>query len=382
MELQLKGAGKTPYSRMGDGRAVLRSSIREFLCSEAMAGLGIPTSRALCIVGSDMRVLREMPETSAVVTRMAPSFVRFGSFEHWFYNDKPAELKQLADYVLEKNYPELSESANPYQALLREITVRTAELVAQWQAVGFMHGVLNTDNMSVLGQTLDYGPFGFMEAYDPAHICNHTDQQGRYSYRMQPRIGEWNCYALGQAMVSLIGSVEETQEALSVYTPSFDSKMAALWNAKLGLRSTELGDSELVESLLTILARSRVDFSLFFRRLSSLKLDNPSLDSAVRDLFLDRSSFDTWAINYRQRLQRESSVDAERKVAMDKVNPNYVLRNYLAQVAIEKAQEKDFSEIEKLLKLLENPFDDHPDYQSYAELPPDWAADIEVSCSS
>ena len=382
LELQLKGAGKTPYSRMGDGRAVLRSSIREFLCSEAMAGLGIPTSRALCIVGSDMRVLREMPETSAVVTRMAPSFVRFGSFEHWFYNDKPAELKQLADYVLEKNYPELSESANPYQTLLREITLRTAELVAQWQAVGFMHGVLNTDNMSVLGQTLDYGPFGFMEAYDPAHICNHTDQQGRYSYRMQPRIGEWNCYALGQAMVSLIGSVEETQEALSVYTPSFDSKMAALWNAKLGLRSTELGDSELVESLLTILARSRVDFSLFFRRLSSLKLDNPSVDIAVRDLFLDRSSFDAWAINYRQRLQRESSVDAERKVAMDKVNPNYVLRNYLAQVAIEKAQEKDFSEIEKLLKLLENPFDDHPDYQSYAELPPDWAADIEVSCSS
>ena len=382
LELQLKGAGKTPYSRMGDGRAVLRSSIREFLCSEAMAGLGIPTSRALCIVGSDMRVLREMPETSAVVTRMAPSFVRFGSFEHWFYNDKLAELKQLADYVLEKNYPELSELANPYQALLREITLRTAELVAQWQAVGFMHGVLNTDNMSVLGQTLDYGPFGFMEAYDPAHICNHTDQQGRYSYRMQPRIGEWNCYALGQAMVSLIGSVEETQEALSVYTPSFDSKMVALWNAKLGLRSTELGDSELVESLLTILARSRVDFSLFFRRLSSLKLDNPSLDSAVRDLFLDRSSFDAWAINYRQRLQRESSVDAERKAAMDKVNPNYVLRNYLAQVAIEKAQEKDFSEIEKLLKLLENPFDDHPDYQSYAELPPDWAAEIEVSCSS
>jgi uncharacterized protein YdiU (UPF0061 family) len=221
-----------------------------------------------------------------------------------------------------------------------------------------------------------------MEIYDPAHICNHTDQQGRYSYRMQPRIGEWNCYALGQAMVSLIGSVEETQEALSVYTPSFDSKMAALWNAKLGLRSTESGDSELVETLLTTLASSRVDFSLFFRRLSSLNLDNPSLDNKVRDLFLDRASFDAWAINYRQRLKREASIDAERKVAMDKVNPNYVLRNYLAQVAIEKAQEKDFSEIEKLLTLLENPFDEHPDYQSYAELPPDWAADIEVSCSS
>ena len=203
LELQLKGSGKTPYSRMGDGRAVLRSSIREFLCSEAMAGLGIPTSRALCVIGSDLRVMREMPETTAVVTRLAPSFVRFGSFEHWFYNDRPEELKILADYVLGKNYPDLKDSARPYHALLREVTRRTAELVAQWQTVGFMHGVLNTDNMSILGQTLDYGPFGFMEAYDPAHICNHTDQQGRYSYHMQPRIGEWNCYALGQAMVKI-----------------------------------------------------------------------------------------------------------------------------------------------------------------------------------
>jgi uncharacterized protein YdiU (UPF0061 family) len=199
---------------------------------------------------------------------------------------------------------------------------------------------------------------------------------------MQPRIGEWNCYALGQAMVSLIGSVEETHEALSVYTPSFDSKMAELWNAKLGLGSTEPGDTKLVESLLTLLASNRVDFTLFFRRLSSLSLDNPSLDSNVRDLFLDRAAFDAWAINYRQRLTRESSVDAERKATMNIVNPKYVLRNYLAQIAIEKAQEKDFSEIEKLLTLLENPFDEHPDYQSYADLPPDWAADIEVSCSS
>ena len=382
LELQLKGAGKTPYSRMGDGRAVLRSSIREFLCSEAMAGLGIPTSRALCVVGSDMRVMREQPETTAVVTRMASSFIRFGSFEHWFYNDKQAELKQLADYVLEKNYPELRDSANPYQALLKEITHRTAELVAQWQAVGFMHGVLNTDNMSILGQTLDYGPFGFMEAYDPAHICNHTDQQGRYSYRMQPRIGEWNCFALGQAMVSLIGGVEDTQEALAVYNPSFDAKLAALWRAKLGLQTSEPSDNELVKSLLDGLASNRVDFSLFFRRLSSLKMDDLSSDGPLRDLFIDRALFDAWAINYRQRLKREASQDAARKIAMDSVNPNYVLRNYLAQVAIEKAEQKDFSEIEKLLTLLENPFADHPEYQTYADCPPDWAANIEVSCSS
>lgn len=382
LELQLKGAGKTPYSRMGDGRAVLRSSIREFLCSEAMAGLGIPTSRALCVIGSDMRIMREQPETTAVVTRMAASFIRFGSFEHWFYSDRPTELKQLADYVLEKSYPECRDCANPYQALLKEITHRTAELVAQWQAVGFMHGVLNTDNMSILGQTLDYGPFGFMEAYDPAHICNHTDQQGRYSYRMQPRIGEWNCFALGQAMVSLIGSVEDTQEALAVYNPSFDAKLAALWRAKLGLQTSESDDNAFIKSLLDGLASNRVDFSLFFRRLSSLKRDDPSSDGPVRDLFIDRALFDAWAINYRQRLKREASHDDVRKIAMDSVNPNYVLRNYLAQIAIEKAEQKDFSEIEKLLKILENPFIDHPEYQSYAELPPDWAATIEVSCSS
>ena len=382
LELQLKGAGKTPYSRMGDGRAVLRSSIREFLCSEAMAGLGIPTSRALCIMGSDMRVMREQPETTAVVTRMAPSFVRFGSFEHWFYNQKPDELKLLADYVLEKIYPHLLDTANPYQTLFKEVTHRTAELVAHWQTVGFMHGVLNTDNMSIVGQTLDYGPFGFMEAYEPAHICNHTYQQGRYSYRMQPRIGEWNCYALGQAMVALVGGVDETQEALAVYNPSYEAKIASLWRAKLGLQSAEPGDMELVESLLDAMASNRVDFSLLFRRLSSLKMDDPSHDTTVRDLFIDRALFDAWAVNYRRRLQRESCSDEARKSAMDRVNPKFVLRNYLAQVAIQKAEQKDFSEIEILLTLLENPFDEHPHYESYAELPPDWASHIEVSCSS
>ena len=382
LELQLKGSGKTPYSRMGDGRAVLRSSIREFLCSEAMAGLGIPSSRALCVIGSDLRVMREMPESTAVVTRMAPSFVRFGSFEHWFYKDRPEELKTLADYVLDTSYPELKDAGRPYQALLREVTRRTAELVAQWQAVGFMHGVLNTDNMSILGQTLDYGPFGFMEAYDPAHICNHTDQQGRYSYRMQPRIGEWNCYALGQAMVSLIGDVDEVHDALAVYRPAIDAKLSALWQAKLGLTTVEPGDADLRESLLDILARNRVDFPLFFRRLGALQTDHPDTDAPLRDLFIDRAAFDAWSVEYRQRLRREASVDAVRRQAMNATNPKYVLRNYLAQVAIEKAQQKDFSEIARLLQIMQRPFDEQPEHEAYAQLPPDWASGIEVSCSS
>ena len=382
LELQLKGSGKTPYSRMGDGRAVLRSSIREFLCSEAMAGLGIPSSRALCVIGSDSRVMREMPESTAVVTRMAQSFVRFGSFEHWFYHRHPESLKTLADYVLAHSYPELLDDPHPYRSLLSEVTRRTAELVAQWQAVGFMHGVLNTDNMSILGITLDYGPFGFMEAYDPAHICNHTDQQGRYSYRMQPRIGEWNCYALGQAMVSLIGDVDEVHQALSSYQPAFDARMAALWQAKLGLSVSMEGDRRLLEHLLEILAAHRVDFPLFFRRLSDLKLDDPSEDAPLRDLFLDRPAFDAWSAAYRLRLRQEQSNDKARKLRMDRVNPKYVLRNYLAQTAIEKAQQKDFSEVQRLLKILQHPFDEQPEHDDYATLPPDWAAHIEVSCSS
>jgi uncharacterized protein YdiU (UPF0061 family) len=380
LELQLKGSGKTPYSRMGDGRAVLRSSIREFLCSEAMASLGIPSTRALCVIGSDQRVMREQPETTAVVTRMSQNFVRFGSFEHWFWNDRPDELKTLANYVIARSYPELRDVERPYHALLGEVTRRTAELVAQWQAVGFMHGVLNTDNMSILGQTLDYGPFGFMEAFDPAHICNHTDRTGRYSYRMQPQIGEWNCYALGQAMLPLIGDVDEVQEVLAVYKPAFSAKMDALWHAKLGLATVQEDDEPLIRRLLDILAAGRVDFPLFFRRLSGLTANGG--DAPLRDLFIDRSAFDAWSVEYRQRLRAEGSDDAARKAAMDRVNPKYVLRNYLAQVAIDKAQQKDFSEVRRLLQVLRRPFDEQPDNAVYAALPPDWAAGIEVSCSS
>ncbi|RYE74855.1 MAG: YdiU family protein [Oxalobacteraceae bacterium] len=337
MELQLKGAGMTPYSRMGDGRAVLRSSIREFLCSEAMAALGVPTSRALCITGSDQRVLRETPETAAVATRMAPSFVRFGSFEHWFYQGKEDELKLLADYVISRCYPELQGHAHPYKALLGEVTRRTAEMIAWWQSVGFMHGVMNTDNMSILGLTLDYGPFGFMEAFDPRHICNHTDQQGRYAYSMQPQIGNWNCHALGQALLPLIGDVDETKETLAIYQPAFSRKMDA---------------------------------------------EETGSDEAVRDLFLDRAAFDQWAVQYRARLLQENSNDVQRRLAMHRANPKYVLRNYLAQQAIEKAQIKDFSEVQRLLGVLERPYDEQPENAHYAALPPDWASELEVSCSS
>ncbi|MCS0807689.1 YdiU family protein [Massilia agilis] len=382
MELQLKGSGLTPYSRMGDGRAVLRSSIREFLCSEAMAALGIPTTRALMVTGSPQPVMRESVETAAVVTRMAPSFVRFGSFEHWYYRDKHDELRTLADYVIKAFYPELAGEPNPYKALLKEVTLRTARLIAQWQAVGFMHGVMNSDNMSILGLTLDYGPFGFMEAFDPNHICNHTDQHGRYSYANQPPIGHWNCYALANALLPLVGTVEDTQEALDVYQPEFARKIDELLHAKLGLASNREGDREFLDDTFKLMQDNHVDFTLFFRRLGKLQLQAPETDAPLRDLFIDRAAFDAWADKYRERLRTENSDDAARREAMMRTNPKYVLRNYLAQVAIERAQNGDFSEVEKLLSVLQQPFDEQPDNESYAALPPDWASHLEVSCSS
>jgi len=392
MELQLKGAGMTPYSRMGDGRAVLRSSIREFLCSEAMAALGVPTTRALMVTGSNQRVMRETVETAAVVTRMAPSFVRFGSFEHWHYRNKHEELRILADYVIREFYPELASTENPYLALLTEVTKRTARMIAHWQAVGFMHGVMNTDNMSILGVTLDYGPFGFMEAFDVDHICNHTDQGGRYSYANQVPVGHWNCYALANALLPLIGDTDAAQAALEVYVDAYGDKFDELLHAKLGLTSAQENDRALFDHMFKLMQENHVDFTLFFRRLGSLRLDVPhgdgaeaavqAADAPLRDLFIDRAGFDAWAVLYRERLRLEQSADAQRSEAMNRVNPKYILRNYLAQVAIEKAQNGDFSEVARLLAVLERPFDEQPENESYAALPPDWASHLEVSCSS
>ena len=245
-----------------------------------------------------------------------------------------------------------------------------------------MHGVMNTDNMSILGLTLDYGPFGFMEAYDARHICNHTDQQGRYSYAMQPQIGHWNCAALAQALLPLIGEVDDAQAALAQYQPAYLASFGARLHAKLGLTQTLGDDSQLTDALFTLLQTNQVDFTLFFRRLGNLRLTEPAADAPLRDLFPDRPAFDAWAVQYRARLLQENSADPQRKLAMDACNPKYILRNYLAQVAIEKAQNKDFTEVANLLAVLEHPFDEQPEHEHYAALPPDWAGHLEVSCSS
>ena len=381
-ELQLKGAGRTPYSRMGDGRAVLRSSIREFLCSQAMAGLGIPTTLALCVVGSDAPVQRETLETAAVVTRVAESFLRFGHFEHFSHNGAHASLRTLADDTIERFYPHCrapgESGGNAYAALLQAVGERTAQLLAQWQAVGFCHGVMNTDNMSVLGLTIDYGPFQFLDAFDPGHVCNHSDTQGRYAYHRQPQVAYWNLLCLGQALLPLIGSQDLALQALESYKSVFPQALQQRFAAKLGLPSVVEGDLPLIDELLQLLAAGRVDYTIFWRRLSEWVADAQA--EPVRDLFPERAAFDHWQERYERRLQQVDRVQAGAR--MLQTNPRFVLRNHLGEQAIRAAQRKDFSEVATLLGLLERPFDAHPGFDAYAGFPPDWAAGIEISCSS
>lgn len=381
-EIQLKGAGTTPYSRSGDGRAVLRSSIREYLCSEAMHGLGIPTTRALCIVGSDQEVYRESIESAAVVTRMAPSHVRFGSFEVFYYRNQHESIAQLADYVIARHFPRLVDAPDKYPRFLNEVVARTARLMAKWQAVGFSHGVMNTDNMSILGLTFDYGPFGFMDSYNPGYVCNHSDHEGRYAFDQQPHIGLWNLACLAQALMPII-SVGDANAALERYESIFSAHYLERMRDKLGLASADPGDEAMIASLLEIMHANQVDYTHFFRSLGDFNSAPGANNAKLRDQFIDRAAFDAWTEIYRARLQMEQSVDAERKWRMDRANPKYILRNYLAQVAIRKAeQSRDFSEVNRLLALLKRPFDEQPEMESYAALPPDWAQHIEVSCSS
>jgi uncharacterized protein YdiU (UPF0061 family) len=380
-ELQIKGGGRTPYSRGGDGRAVLRSSIREYLCSEAMHALGIPTTRALCIVGSDRPIYREDEETAAVVTRLAPSFVRFGSFEVFYYRNQIEPIRQLADYVIARYYPALATLAEPYAEFLREVGVRTAELMAQWQAVGFSHGVMNTDNMSILGLTLDYGPFGFLDAFDPGFVCNHSDTGGRYAFDQQPDVAAWNLTKLAQTLVPLM-SVEAASAAIADYPAVFGKRYLELMAAKFGLPPGTDAASLLLAAL-QLLAGNRVDYTIFMRRLCDFDSRDGAPNAPLRDLFPDRAAFDAWAVQYAAALRSHAAPDAERSVAMRRVNPRYILRNHLAETAIRRAaDQRDYSEIERLYTVLSRPYDEQPGFAAYAAEPPDWARHIEVSCSS
>ena len=402
-ELQLKGAGMTPYSRMGDGRAVLRSSVREYLASEAMHGLGIPTTRVLALVTAKNPVMRETVETAAVVARMAPSFIRFGSFQHWAARKQPELLRQLSDYVIERFYPECLNTSNPYVSLLESVVTRTAEMVAGWQVVGFCHGVMNTDNMSILGLTLDYGPYGFMDGFDARHICNHTDTNGRYAWHAQPAVAHWNLYQLANSLHEIIPDADALRAALDLFEPTFLSAMQQRMMQKLGLSSWQDGDETLLDDLWSLMQASHADFTLTFRQLAyalsptdmsqagitqqQIEFDlgntvNPALKPFV-DLFIDRPAAEQWLERYRQRIARNIQMAGfDRIETMLAANPLYVLRNHLAHEAIEAAKKGDVSEIDNLMKILRNPFVAEAGMERYAALPPAWASRIEVSCSS
>ena len=384
-EIQLKGAGLTPFSRMGDGRAVLRSTIREYLCSEAMAGLGVPTTRALCITASKDEVYREKIESAAVLTRVATSHVRFGNFEVFYYRQQYDDLKVLADYVIEQFYPESLEAQHPYLDLLEQVIDRTARLIAQWQLVGFTHGVMNSDNMSILGLSIDYGPYGFLDTYTSGFVCNHTDHQGRYAYDQQPRVGLFNLSCLAQAMLPLIddkdgeAAAEKAKDKLAGYQTLYNQYYENGMRKKLGLQEARKEDEKLISELFNSM-EGQVDFTNFFRALCGF--DETGENIFLRDTFIERIRFDQWADNYSQRLKSESCDRRERQAAMQLINPKYVLRNYLVQTSIVKAENGDYSEVDNLLKLLTRPFDEQLEMESYAQDPPDWANTLELSCSS
>ena len=386
-ELQLKGSGVTPYSRGADGRAVLRSTIREYLCSEAMHGLGIPTTRALAMTASEDEVYRENIETGAILTRLAPSHVRFGSFEIFYYRHQYDHIRTLADHVIEHHFPKLLSQENPYLALLTEVINRTAKLIVQWQSVGFAHGVMNTDNMSILGLTLDYGPYGFLDNYDPSYICNHSDHEGRYAFDQQPNIGLFNLSCLAQALLPLIDkspdkAAELAKNELENYQTIFVDEYAATMRKKLGLKKEDVQDQKLIENLLDLMTDDKIDHTIFFRRLCDFDSNDMNNNNAIRDIFIQRDVFDIWASSYQERLCKEDDSDEQRAIKMQKTNPKYILRNYMAEVAIQKAEQKDYSEIDRLFKLLQNPFDEQTENESYAGYPPEWSQEISVSCSS
>lgn len=408
--LQLKGAGHTPYSRNADGAAVLRSSLREFLCSEAMFHLGVPTTRALSLITTGEMVDRDMLydghaalEPGAVVCRVAPNFTRFGNFQLFAARGEIELMQKLLDYTIKTDFPYLGKpSTATYLAWFETICRTTAELIVQWMRVGFVHGVMNTDNMSVLGLTIDYGPYGWLEAYDPDWTPNITDtEMRRYRFGNQPQIASWNLARLADALVPLIGSIEPLQQAMKIYSSHYEKLWRGMMRDKLGLTEERHDDETLIRELLAILPLVETDMSIFYRKLADIrtdqaaeKLSGDQLIAPMLDAYYDlgsltpsyRCRFTVWMRSYIERLRSENSSDAERKRAMNQVNPKYLLRNYLAQQAIDQAEAGDNSEMNKLLELLRYPYDEQPEFEDYAAKRPEWARHRAgcsmLSCSS
>jgi uncharacterized protein YdiU (UPF0061 family) len=383
-DMQVKGSGRTLYSRQGDGKAVLRSTIREYLCSAAMHGLGIPTTHALALIGSDEPVHREQLETGAMLVRLAPSHIRFGSFEYFFYQNRYDDLEKLGRFTIDHYFPHLKQDENPILALLSEVVQSTARLIARWQSVGFCHGVMNSDNMSIHGITIDYGPFGFLDEYRSSHICNHSDHGGRYAFDQQPRIGLFNLSCFAQAVLPLLHddpeeAVKMATAELQKYEAHFDSEYLDLKRTKLGFLKKLNQDEKIYDDFLVIMEENEVDFTNSFRLLS----EPGNKRERLRDSFTDKIAFDNWYRAYLVRLEDDQTCDQDRSMYMKTKNPKYILRNYMAEIAIKAARDdQDFTIIDQLMNVLKSPFDEQPEYEHFAGQPPEWSATLSVSCSS
>ncbi len=372
-DLQLKGSGPTPFSRRGDGRAALGPVLREYLLSEAMAALGVPTTRALAAVTTGERVLREGVVPGAVFTRVAASHLRVGTFQYFAALGDTEGTRILADYAIARHYPEAATAARPYRAFLEGVVGRQGRLIAQWMLLGFVHGVMNTDNMSISGETIDYGPCAFLEAYDPAAVFSSIDANGRYAYENQPHAAHWNLVRLAEALLPLLeaeegsqdAAVASAQEALATFAPVFEAARAEGLRRKIGLTTEQADDTAFAEDLLQRMAANEADFSLTFRRLSEAAM-GPEGDAVVRGLFSDPAAFDAWAAGWRRRLDLEPASREAIAAAMRAVNPAFIPRNHLVQAVIEAAVEReDFQPFEELLSAVTQPFEDRPGLERY-----------------
>lgn len=376
--LQLKGSGDTLYSRMADGRAALRSSIREYLMSEAMHHLGIPTTRALGIIGSKTKLLRDRIEHGAIVMRMSTSWIRFGSFEYFYHAGEHDKLETLAEYVISESYPHLQKDEDRFFKMFCEIVDRTASLISQWQAVGFCHGVMNTDNMSIEGLTIDYGPFAMLDDFNYGYVCNSKDRIGRYSYGEQPNISYWNLTRLSDALTPIIPK-EKMQKKLDDFgTFLYPNTYVDVMRKKLGLAVKLDNDIDLIKELVGTLQDAMVDHTLFFRTLSRYDGDR----AALYDIAMDPVVVDEWLKLYDDRLCQETRSQSERQEKMLKTNPKYILKNYMLQKAIVLAEGGDFSMIETLLYIAEHPYDELPEYEHFSQDTPEEHKNIGLSCSS
>lgn len=385
-DIQLKGSGPTPFSRRGDGRAAIGPVLREYLVSEAMAAMGIPTTRALAAVTTGETVLRERALPGAIVVRVATSHIRVGTFQYFAARSDLEAVRLLADHAIARHFPAAREAANPYRALLAEVAARQAALVADWMRVGFIHGVMNTDNMAISGETIDYGPCAFMDAYHPATVFSSIDHAGRYAYANQPGIAHWNLARLAEALLPLLAeekeaAIEAAQESLAGFAPAFETALNTRLAAKIGLQALRPGDVDLIRDLLAVMAANAADFTLTFRRLANL-VEEGGDDEPVRSLFIDPTVFDAWARRWRDRLAEEPAPPAGRAAAMRRVNPAFIPRNHLVEAALAAAEAGDFGRFERLLAVVTRPFEDQPDAADLARPPEEHERVTQTFCGT